>query len=68
MHKFKKGDVVMVGEKGPAPWHGKWPRGDVGVVNATSLNPNIPLGLDLGPDAEFIAYFAAEELYYIGRL
>ena len=69
MHRFKKGDVVMVGEKGPAPWSGNWPCGDVGVVAGTNPDSRLPLTLHLGPESRvFLPYFTPEELHYIGRL
>jgi len=74
MHRFKKGDVVVVGEKGPAPWDGEWPRGDVGVVGSRvpTRGPysETPLNVDMGPDAEYAdpSYFGPDELHYIGRL
>ena len=69
MHTFKKGDVVMVGEKGSVAWYGRWPRGVVGVVGRRSPYPETPWIVEMGPDAaEYISYFAPDELHYIGRL
>ena len=68
MHKFKVGDVVMVGEKETVQWDGKWPSGEIGIVALTTpYFVRCPLYVDTGNGLTH-GYFAPEELYYIGRL
>ena len=71
MRRFKVGDVVMIGERVapgiPLGYH-RWPIGELGLVDVDDLN-NLPhrYGLELG-GGDGWAFFAPDELHYIGRL
>ena len=73
MRKFKKGDVVMVGERGTKAWCGKWPWGAIVVIEATisgsKKNNGYPFHrVSMNSKDNPFAFFFPEELHYIGRL